>query len=390
MWNGVKVRTLACALGIIVLFCGTAFGQSLLPLSGFGQFGATSNSFFEFLSGIGLTSARFGIFYGLGDIRVEDVVALGQNNILLYEDFSSFVHHRKADLKDTYFSAVIGIGTPERECLTFGVETNVGASTRFKQYTDAANLSIPYRAALGVLALGNNDAGLITLNNKNRYWAFDLCGKLPLFAAFDLLAGYKWLQIKSNIAPYSSDTPPNAFPVLPGQEGWTPGWADTTDISRTTFEMSQKFSWHGPFIGVRVSNSPGYGFQWFFDTRFYPWIFGNYQFSWSGAYLDPFANFTPGIWGTQYSNISGWNRWGVDVDFRCRSNLSRLFAIELEARYQYATMSGSTLEFQQLGNVYGPFNPAYWGAANYSQQTFETLNIKQQLWMFGGSLEIGF
>jgi hypothetical protein len=390
MWYGVKLRVLACAVGSIMLFCGTALGQSPLPLSGFGQFGATSNNFFEFLGGIGVTSARVGFFYGSGDIRVEDVVALGQNNILLYQDFASFVHHRRADLKDTYFSAVIGIGAPERECLTFGVQTNIGASTRFKQYTDAANLAIPYRAALGVLALGNNEAGLINLNNKNRYLAFDICASLPLFAAFDVLAGYKWLQIKSNIAPYSSDTPPNAFPVFPGQEGWTPAWADADLTSATRFEMSQKFNWHGPFIGVRMSNSLGYGFQWFFDTRVYPWLFGNYQFSWSGAYLDPFLNFSPGVWGTQYSNISGTNRWGADVDFRCRSYLVRTFTIELEGRYSYASMSGSTLEFQQLSNAYGPSIPAYWGAGNYSQQTPETLNVRQQLWMFGGSLEIGF
>ena len=225
---------------------------------------ATSNNYFEFLKGIGVTSARAGFFYGWGDIRVEDVVALGQNNILLFQDFASFVHHRKTDLKDAYFSAVIGIGTPEMEFLTFGVETNIGASTRFKQYTDAANLSIPYRAALGVLALGNNEAGLITLNNRNRYWAFDVCGRLPIFSAFDLLAGYKWLWIKSNIDPYSSDTPANSFPVFPGQAGWTPAWADSDLTSRTTFEMSQKISWHGPFIGIRMSNTSGYGFPMVF------------------------------------------------------------------------------------------------------------------------------
>jgi hypothetical protein len=122
----------------------------------------------------------------------------------------------------------------------------------------------------------------------------------------------------------------------------------------------------------------------------YPWLFGNYQFSWNGAYLDPFANFTPEIWGSQYSDISGTDRWGVDVDFRCRSYLRRFFTTQLEARYSYASMSGSTLENQQYGNVYGPFIPAYWGAANYSQKTPETLNIRQQLWMIGGSLEIGF
>jgi hypothetical protein len=256
-----RLRVLSCALGAVMLFSGMAFGQGLLPISGFGQFGAISNNFFELFSGLGVTSARVGLFYGSGDIRVEDIVALGQNNILLYQDFSSFVHHRKADLRDAYFSGVIGIGTAERECLTFSVETNLGASTRFRQYTDAANLAIPYRAALGVLALGNNGVGLITLNNKNRYLVFDICGALPLFSAFDALAGYKWLSIKSNISPYSADTPPNAFPVFPGQEGWTPAWADTTDVSRTRFEMSQKFIWHGPFVGVRVSNSPGYGFQ---------------------------------------------------------------------------------------------------------------------------------
>src|SRR5271157_4237456 len=178
--NMLKLPAAACALATIMLFGGMAFCQSPLPLSRFGQFEATSNDYFEFFKGIGVTSARVGIFYGWGDIHVDDFVALGQNNILLYEDFSSFVYHRKTDLKDAYFSGGVGIGRPEMEFLTVSVETNLGSTTRFKQYTDAENLSIPYRAALGVLALGNNEAGLITLNNRNRYWAFDLCGRLPI------------------------------------------------------------------------------------------------------------------------------------------------------------------------------------------------------------------
>ncbi len=212
-----------CAAGTIILVAGgTAFCQNLLPSFGFGKFGAVSNNYFEFLRGIGLTSARVGMFYGWGNIRVEDTVGLGQHNILHHQDFSSFVHNRKTDLRDAYLSGVIGIGTPQTEFLTFGVEANVGSCTRFKQYTDAANLSILYRAALGVLALGNNEVGLISLNDRNRYWAFDLCGKLPILSSLDLLVGYKWLWIKSVIDPYSADTPPNLFPVFPGQVGWTP------------------------------------------------------------------------------------------------------------------------------------------------------------------------
>lgn len=386
--NGLKWAVAACALGTVILFGGMAFCQNLLPLSGLGQFGETSNEYFGFFKGIGVTSARLGIFYGSGDIRVDDSVALGQNNILVYQDFSSFVHHRKTDLNDAYLSGVIGIGTPEMEFLTFSVETNLGASARFKQYTDADNLSIPYRAALGVLALGNNEAGSITLNNRNRYWAFDLCARLPFLSTFDLLAGYKWLWIKSKIDPYSADTPANAFPVFPGQGGWTPEWTDADLTSRTAFDMCQKITWNGPFIGLRMSNTSDYGFKWFFDTRLYPYLFGTYKFSWNGAYLDPFANFAPGIWGSQSTNINGNNRWGVDADFRYRNYLRSFVTIELEVRYSYASMSGSCLEYQTLGNSYG--GGPYWGAANYSQNTPESLSIRQQILMVGGSLEIGF
>ncbi len=167
-----KLRVAFCALGVLTLFSGMAFCQSLLPFSGLGQFGAASNNYSEFFNGIGVIGARGGFSYGWGDIRVEDVVALGKNNILLYQDFSSFVHHRKADLRDAYFSAAIGIGVPETEYLTIRMDTNIGATTRFDQHTDAANLSIPYRAALGVLALRNDQAGFITLNNRNRYWSW--------------------------------------------------------------------------------------------------------------------------------------------------------------------------------------------------------------------------
>ena len=383
MWNGVKLRALACALGIIMLFCGTAFGQSLLPLSGFGQFGATSNNFLEFLSGIGLTSARFGIFYGSGDIRVDDHVALGQTSVLLYQDFSHFDHHRKTGLKDAYFSGVLGIGARERECLTFGVETNLGSLTRFEQYTDPQNFGAPYGAAVVIIGLYNNQAGFIPLNNKNRYWAFDLCGRLPIFSAFDFLAGYKWIQIKSNIDPYSASNPPNSFPVLPGLGGWSSNWADLFLTSGISFDMRQKLMWHGPFIGLRVSNIIGYGFEWFFDTRLYPWLFGQYTFTWNAAYLNPNLNFAPSIWASQSTNMTGNNRWGVDVDFRCRSLWRNLFTVELEARYSYASMSGSCLEYQTEANIEG-LGP------NFAQNTPETLSIRQQLWMFGGSLEIGF
>ncbi len=387
---GLKLRVLVCLLFASSLLSGVAFGQGLLPFNGFGQLGAPGNNYIEFLGGMGVTGARAGFFYGWGDIRVEDVVGLGQNNILLYQDFASFVHHRKVNLDDAYFSLAVGIGTPETECITVRMDTNVGVPSRFMQYTDAANLPIPYRSALAILALGNNEPGFITLNNRNRFWGLDVCARIPYFAAFDFLAGYKWLWISSNIDPFSSETPPNQFPYLPGQGGWTPAWADGVLPSITKFDMNQKFSWHGPFLGIRMSNRPGYGFQWFFDTRVYPWLFGSYQFAWNGAYLDPFANLTPGIWGAQFSDISGTDRWGIDFDFRCRTSLRRFFTIELEGRYQYATTSGSILEFQQTGNIYGPTLPAYWGAGNYSQQTPETLNVRQQVWMIGGTLEIGF
>jgi hypothetical protein len=378
-----------CALGAIMVCGGSASCRGLIPLSGLGQFDATAYNYVDVLKGIGLTSLRVGIFYGRGDIRVEDVVALGRNNILLFQDFSSFVHHRKTDMKDAYVSGVIGIGFPKMEFLTFGLETNLGTSTRFKQYTDAANLSVPYRAALGVLALNNDEAGSITLNNKNRYWAFDACGKLPAFPGVDILAGYKWVWITSKIDPYSADSPANAHPVFPGQAGWTPSWA-TAQTSGTSFDMHQNIAWNGPFMGLRLSETSGYGFEWFLDTRLYPWLFGNYKFSWNGAYLDPFANFTPGIYGSQSTNISGTNRWGAEVDFRCRRSLRSAGTIEFEARYSYAAMSGSCLEYQTLGNVYGSSSSPYWGAANYAQNTPESLSIRQQLWTVGGSLEMAF
>ncbi len=154
--------------------------------------------------------------------------------------------------------------------------------------------------------------------------------------------------------------------------------------------MYQRITWNGPFIGFRLSDTSSSGFEWFFDTHFYPYLFGNYQFSWNGAYLDPFAHFAPGIWGSQSTDITGHNRWGLDVDFRYRTYLGSLFTIQLEGRYSYATMSGSCLEYQTLGNIYGPSNPAYWGAANYSQNTPETLSIRQELWTVGGSCEIPF
>jgi hypothetical protein len=217
-----------------------------------------------------------------------------------------------------------------------------------------------------------------------------VCGRLPIFPGVDILAGYKWLRITSKIDPYTADAPPSSFPVFPGQAGWTPSWATAHLASATSFDMDQKITWNGPFIGLRMSNTIGHGFEWFCDTRLYPWFFGSYTFSWNGAYLDPFANFTPGIYGSQSTSISGTNRWGAEVDFRCRRYLRGSCTIELEARYSYASMSGSCLEYQTLGNVYGSSIPAYWGAANYAQNTPESLSIRQELWMVGGSLEMGF
>ncbi len=360
------------------------------------------SDYWDFLGSIGVTSARVGLFYGGGWIQVEDAVAFGQHVGLLQSDFGGFVHHRKADLKDWYISGILGVGLPAMEFLTFAVETNRRLPTKFTQYTDAGNFPVStlppnrwYRGALGVLVLGNNEAGFINLDNRNKYWAFDICGKIPILSVLDLLLGYKWSRIKSDIDPLSASIPPGAggggfasYPVLPGQQGWRPAWRDTL-TSATEFNMSQKITWHGAFVGLRMSNTFGPDFGCFFDARLYPYLFGHYEFSWDGAYLDPFANFTPGIWGSQYSSVSGGQRWALDLDFRCRNRWRDFFIIELEARYSYASMSGSCPEYQTAGNAYGAFGP-YWLNANYSQATPETLSIYQKMWMFGGSLEIAF
>ncbi len=382
-----------------MLLGGGAFGQSLLPVSGPGGFGAAPGNFIDVYGGTGVTSARVGVFYGGGQLHVDDFIAEGRATIL-QSDFATFVHHRKADLRDAYFSGVLGMGTQGMEFLTLGVATNLGITTRFKQYTDPGNYPKPplpperwYRGVLGIYGLGNEESGLITLNNKNRYWAVDLCARLPILAAFDLLGGYKFVSIKSTIDPLSFDIPPGTgglgfatYPGLPGQQGWIPTWRYSADTSATSFDMYQKITWHGPFIGLCMANVSGYGFDWFFDTRLYPWLFGKYTFTWNGDWFEAPGDSAPAIYGSQATEFSGNRRWGVDLDFRCRRPWRDLFAVQFEARYSYAWMSGSCVEYQTLGNIYG----GGFLAGNYAQNTPEHLNIRQQLWMVGGNLEIGF
>ncbi len=354
--------------------------------------GAIYNNYWDFLGKLGVTSARVGIFYGWGNIRVDDSVGFGQHKGPLQSDFAAFHNYRKADLKDGYLSGVFGIGMPNMEFLTFGMETNFRSLTSFKQYTEAGNFPVAglpparwYRGALGVLVLGNEESGLITLDNRNKYWAFDLCGRVPIFPAWDLLLGYKWSWIKSNIDPLSATVAPGGggggfatYPVLPGQAGWRPAWRETAPTA-TAFEMFQQITWHGPFIGVRMSNDVGYGFDWFLDTRLYPWLFGEYTFTWSGAFLDP----TPSIHGAQSTVFTGDRRFAIDVDFRCRTLWRNLITFQLETRYSYASMSGSCVEYQTEGDIYFP-------NGNYAQDTPETLSIRQQFWTVGGSLELAF
>jgi hypothetical protein len=358
---------------------------------------AIYNNPWNFLGRITVTNLRLGLFYGLGQIHVDDSVAFGQTKGLLQSDFAGFDHHRTTDLRDGYFSGVFGMGSREREFFTFGFETNFRSLTKFQQDTDAGNFPVAtlppirwYRGALGVLVLGNGESGELTLNNRNRYWAFDLCGRLPIFPAWDLLIGYKWSWINSNIDPLSASTPPGAggqgfatYPVFPGQQGWRPAWRDGALASTTEFGMAQSIKWNGPFIGVRLSNNIGYGSEWSLDTRLYPWLFGEYTFSWNGAYIDP-TIFVPGIFGAQSTSFTGNRRFAIDVDFRCRSSWRNSLTLEFETRYSYASMSGSCVEYQTLGNIY------FGALGNYSQDTPETLSITQQLWTIGGNLEYGF
>lgn len=357
--------------------------------------GALYNDYWDFLRRTSLTSASVGIFYGGGTIHVDDSIGWGQNQGLLQSDFAAFEHHRIANLRDGYVKGSVGIGPRGMEFLTFDAETNFRTLTDFRQYTDAGNFPSPplspdrwYRGALGVLVLGNEESGEISLNNRNQYWAFDLYTRVPIFPAWDLLLGYKWNWIKSNIDPLSASTPPGtggtgyaSYPVFPGQEGWRPAWRDGTKASTTEFGMYQQVTWNGPFIGAGMANrSPD--FDWSLDVRLYPWLFGEYTFTWSGAYIDPDI-FVPGIWGAQATTFSGNRRFAIDVDFHYRSFWRNSLIADLEARYSYATMSGSCVEYQTLDNI-------YFATGHYSQDTPESLNIRQQLWMVGGNLGIGF
>ncbi len=392
-----KIRVIF-GVGVLLLVLSAQSGrcQSLpwpLGSGGFSSAGSVSPGFREVLYGLGFTSAKAGIYWGFGDIFVDEQIAQGGEQVdLLWKDFSTFHNYRRSSLKDNYVSAVIGLGYPGREYLTLGYETNFARMSQFRQYTEAGSVGQPvpeYRGALGTLTLPDGQAGLILLDSKNYFQAFDIMAKLPAFRWIDLLAGYKFMRVTSSIDPFSENTPANAWPVFPGQAGWTPAWADNVLTSVTQSGMAQKLTWHGPFLGASMRIN-GFGWVSALDARVYPYLFGKYEFFWNGVYLDPDSNFTPGIWGSQTTSISGRQRSAVELEFRSRYALGNRWAIQLQGRYMFASMAGSKPASQTLGNVYGPFNPSYWGAANYTQFTPETVSVKQQLSLLGGSMEFTF
>jgi hypothetical protein len=385
--------------GAALVFCAVvaagffqvAHCQGIIGPNGFASynpFNEAPQSLLEFLSGIGLTSVRAGVFYGSGEIRVDHLIGEAtRRSVLVWADFGNFTHHRKVKLTDTYFLGRVGIGSRGLELLTLTWQTNLGRISKFTQFTDADYSALPYRSAFDILVLKRGESGLIELDTRNKYNAFALCGRLPILGVLDILAGYKYSRIKSNIDPYSSPLNPAPPSHLPGLSGWIPDWVDSDLTSVTGFQMNQRLTWHGAFVGAGI-NWDNYGFRLSFDTRLYPWLFGKYQFEWGGQYLDPFLSFAPGIFGSQLTTIKGHERWAVEFELRCRGAIQKRLALEVLAQFQHLSMRHGSLEYQSTGNVYGATIPSYWGAGNYDQLSPEGVNVRQQLWMVGANLEM--
>ena len=389
-WAHGRVATVAMVIALT--FSLPAYPQEFRSVGlGFAGLPNQSMDFNAFMRGAWFSSLRVGkasvgIFVGGGTIKVDHTIEAGPNHVAAitgFHDFDDFSHVRETRLSDTFVALDGGLASQGFEFLKVRFETNLGRVTQFRQWTEPG-VQHPFgwhsRYAVGsVLGLPNNLEGIIHLDNRNRIWTWDVIGRIPGSWGLDVLLEYKWSSIRSSIDPYVGDNPILAAGFLSPNVGWRNNWTNAIP-STTSFNMAQLFKWHGPFIGLgcRYPFSP-LGGGAYLDCVASPWVFGKYEFGWGAAYEDSFF-FVRGWQGTQ---ISGWDRIGLEFRGGITCSLLRSLALAVGGKYTYVRLRGHDTEYQSMSNN-------FLATRDYVQGAQEYVTLTQRFWQIGGEVNWTF
>jgi hypothetical protein len=238
------------------------------------------------------------------------------------------------------------------------------------------------------LRLPDNEAGFITLDNKNRIFDVDQCFAFPKEIALSVsslvpklrfLAGWKYSLISSDIDSSLAAYGPLERHGLPGTSGWENLW--TNSIPYTTgFTMDQRFWWTGPSLGMRLAGPilQKLSGRWYLEGKGVPYAFGNYKFHWSGAYEDGFFFYR----GQQTTDMAVHGyflevKGGAEIKL-----LGRLF-LDLWSKYSYLHMQGSGHEVQSSQNN-------FLATQSLLQDADQDISINENFWAVGANLVLQF
>ena len=158
------------------------------------------------VSQLNVSPLNVGLFYGVGNINAEHNLSAGPTSTPLWSvggDFNAFVHRRKTELNDFYVSMESGLQSFGIEILNARVETNFGLVSKFKQFTDPSPLR---RESNLLIFLEAGSEGEIIRDTRNRIWDIEVSARLPFSLLEDVIVGYKYYSVNSDINPYKSGT----------------------------------------------------------------------------------------------------------------------------------------------------------------------------------------
>jgi hypothetical protein len=358
--------------------------------------GAQSLPGFSYFSGsqMSVSPLSVGLFYGIGSIQADHNLSAGPAFTSVWSvgpDFNAFVHHRKTELNDFFVSMESGIQRAGIEILNARVETNFGRVSKFRQNTDAA---AGRRQTNLLIFLEDNQEGVITRDTKNRIWDIELTARFPITSLGELVAGYKFNSVNSDIQPYSSGIywvpkpPPDPSVLFPGLSGWGPYVLDADDPplpNSEQFKMVEEFQWQGLFVGMRFNNlALGLeGSRGYLEVIGSPCMWGRYEFSWNTGFT--------GVVGSgkasQATKINPTSNWFVEVRSGARFPLMASLDCDLFLKYSYIKMNFSGAENQSV-DLEWPDDS--WANAIYAQQANQSINVRQDFFGAGASLVASF
>jgi hypothetical protein len=346
---------------------------------------------------INVSPVKVGLFYGAGNIKADHYLEAGPTSTTLWSggtpDFNSFVHHREVELKDAYVLLESGVQRFGAEILNARVETNFGRLSKFRQETDAAAGKSNGRESNLLIALESNQNGEIIRDTTNRIWDIEVSARLPLISFADILLGYKYNYVKSDIKPYDAGyavpfPPPHPSVFFPGLPGWIPYVLDADNPPLPNSEqlkMSEMFKWQGLFVGVRFNNLLGLPERnrGYLEVIWSPCIFGRYEFAWNTGFV--------GVFGagqaSQVTKVSQKLNSFVAIRSGATFPLVGNLSCDVFLKYHYVKMNLSDLEFQSVDLEWPAFSAFN---AVYSQTANQSMNVRQNFFGAGASLVLSF